>query len=287
LANKEATTTRKCKFFDAYNGNKEGKSLRSITSENNISEGCGRKWLKQREIIGSLAQRSTRGRSTKLGQRSKVTKSMCKMLVDPVKNPVRKAQYEAQIQYHNLPVQQHQLRRKLKEYTNRGQKYKCAFVKKVPSGKNMDERQDYSAKHEAKPLHRFWDHIFFTDKVHIDPSSLAIDRILRERGHRYDDENIQWRGQKKGVKFHIAASINWYYKQPELEFYNDEKDHIEQPLMPPKPRRRPKSDTDAECPHPVEVKVKGNTMTQKYYIERHLPIYCEAVKNGAHRDSLQ
>ena len=33
----------------------------------------------------------------------------------------------------------------------------------------------------------------------------------------------------------------------------------------------------------MEVKVKGNTITQKYYIDRLLPIYCQAIKDQAKR----
>jgi hypothetical protein len=40
----------------------------------------------------------------KLGRKSKVTKSMCQMLVDPTRNPVRDQHYNAQIEFHNLPV---------------------------------------------------------------------------------------------------------------------------------------------------------------------------------------
>lgn len=38
---------------------------------------------------------------------------------------------------------------------------------------------------------------------------------------------------------------------------------------------------EAGKPHEVEVKVKGNAMTQKYYTERLLPIYCQAIKDQA------
>lgn len=34
---------------------------------------------------------------------------------------------------------------------------------------------------------------------------------------------------------------------------------------------------EAQKPHKVEVKVQGNAMTQKYYVERLLPIYCDAI----------
>ncbi|MCJ1359774.1 MAG: Nitrogen permease regulator 2 [Icmadophila ericetorum] len=60
--------------------------------------------------------------------------------------------------------------------------------------------------------------------------------------------------------------------------------------MPPKPRRRPKTETDEDYhrrliewealkPHDVEVKVKGNGMTQRYYVERLLPVYVAAIES--------
>jgi transposase len=103
------------------------------------TEGTGRLWVKQRENMGSLAYRSLRKRSTNLGRPSKVTKSMCQMLVDPERNPVRDQLYEAQIEFHGIPVKKRQLQRKLKEHTNGGQRYKCAFVKKTISDKNKNE----------------------------------------------------------------------------------------------------------------------------------------------------
>ena len=44
----------------------------------------------------------------------------------------------------------------------------------------------------------------------------------------------------------MAGWVNWYGKADKLEFYNDEEDYIDQPPMPPKPRRRPKTETDVE-----------------------------------------
>ena len=36
---------------------------------------------------------------------------------------------------------------------------------------------------------------------------------------------------------------------------------------------------EAGKPHDIEVKVKGNAMTQKYYINRLLPIYIQAIES--------
>ena len=75
-----------------------------------------------------------------------------------------------------------------------------------------------------------------------------------------------------------------------MEFYNDEEDTTEHPPYPSKPQRRPKTDTEeeyhcrvqeweADKPYEVKVTVKGNVMTQKYYVEHLLPIYCQAIES--------
>ena len=86
-----------------------------------------------------------------------------------------------------------------------------------------------------KGIDDFWQFHFFTDEAHIDPSSQAQGNILREQGTRYATENIQERGEKIGVKLHIAAWINWHEKAPKLEFYNDEEEHVQRPQRPRKP----------------------------------------------------
>lgn len=137
-------------------------------------------------------------------------------------------------------------------------------------------------------LFGFFDYIVYTDEAHVDPTSQAQGRVTREQGTRDNPENIEERPPLKGVRFHIAAWISWWGKAEKLEFYNDEEDKVEQPPYPPKPRRRPKTETEAEYyrriqeweagkPHEVEMHPKGNAMTQKYYVERLLPIYCQAI----------
>ncbi|KUJ23971.1 uncharacterized protein LY89DRAFT_744561 [Mollisia scopiformis] len=159
------------RFFTAYDKEISFKSLRQIAKDESTTESTARRWLKQRENMGILAYRHTRGRSGKLGKPSKVTKAMCKKLVDPARNPVRNQPYEAQIAYHKIPCKKRHLQHKLKEYTNGGQFYKCAFVKKEISARNKDERVAYAHKHKDKTMEDFWSYIFFTDEAHIDPSA--------------------------------------------------------------------------------------------------------------------
>ena len=214
---------------------------------------------------------------------------MCKALVS-LSNPVRKQPYDTQIAYHKLPVKRRQLQRKIKEHTKGGGWYLCAYIEKVISDNNHAERAAYGDKHIYKPLFGFFDHIVFTDEAHIDPTSQAQWKVLREQGTRDLPENIEERPPLKGVRFHIAAWISWWGKSDKLLFYNDEEDKIELPPYPSKPRRRPTTETEEEYrarvqeweagkPHEREVTVEGNTMTQKYYVEKLLPIYCNAVKS--------
>jgi hypothetical protein len=84
---------------------------------------------------------------------------------------------------------------------------RSAFRKKEISETNKTERVVYRHKYKDKPVEDFWSYIFFTDEAHIDPSAQQAPWILCELGKRYDDKNIVERGEKKGVKFQVAAWI--------------------------------------------------------------------------------
>ncbi|PQE27819.1 phosphoribosylformylglycinamidine cyclo-ligase protein [Rutstroemia sp. NJR-2017a WRK4] len=255
LHGKEATTTRKGRFFDVLARDYGTKSLCRISAVYGISEGCGRKWIKQWKEKGNLARKRSRLESKVLGYKSRVSKEIYKMLVSPSRNPLRKHPYEAQIEYFKIPIQKRQLQRKLREYTRGGARYKCAFIKKVISPKNREDRVLYRTLYLYDPACGFFDHIVFTNEVYIDPTS-------------------QIQGK--------------WAKAEKLEFYNDEEDKVEAPPYPRKPRRRPKTESEEEYHrrlqeweagklHEQEIKVKDNSITQKYYMERLLPIYCDTM----------
>ena len=81
LAGKEATTQRKCKFFDALAHYGGSQSLRSISKEYGIVESTARYWKKQQSELGSPAKKPTWQRSSIRSGKSKDTKAVCKMLV--------------------------------------------------------------------------------------------------------------------------------------------------------------------------------------------------------------
>ena len=156
-------------------------------------------------------------------------------------------------------------------------------------------RVKYGEEHQHKTVDDFWQYVFFTDEAHIDPSSTSQGCILREQGTRYDTANIQERGEKIGVKLHIAALINWHEKVDKLEFYNNEEEHVERPRRPAKPRTKKYEseegfqnrlrEWEALLPHEQVVKPKGDAMTQKYYTERLLPVYTHAIYKARLRDT--
>jgi transposase len=198
-------SVKKTRFFQAYDRKGPGESCRSISKEFGINHTTGSRWLQERETFGSPAYRTKRKKSMKLGRRSKISKETCRMLVSPSRNPVRDQTLEAQIAYHDLPVKRRQLTRKLNEYTNEGQIYKMAYIKKDISHKNEKERTDYGNDHQDKTIDDFWQYIIFLDEAHYDPSSTIQGSILRKQGHRYDTENIQQRGKKKGNKLYFVV----------------------------------------------------------------------------------
>ena len=137
----------------------------------------------------------------------------------------------------------------------------------------------------------FWCDVHFTDEAHIDPSSVFNQTILREEGTRYEPENLQEVPKSEGVKLHVAASVSWFHKGP-IKFYNDENDPPEMPVPKPRKPRHGKNETEEEYRQSdrykaqeasipdVEVKPKGNSMTQKYYTENILPHHIQSIEEA-------
>ena len=215
------TTRRRTRFFDAWDSREPGTSLRQFCTVHQPDLGTASRWLHQRDVLGSPAYHRTRRLSNKLGRRPIVSEEQCKMLVSPSRNPVRDQAYEAQIEHHQLGCKKRSLQARLKKCTKGGQRYKMAYVKKKLSSQNRILRTNYGREHKHKSIHDFWQYIYFTDEAHIDPSSQAQGYILREQGTRTDTENIQERGEKTGVKLHIAAWVNWHEKSEKLFFYHE------------------------------------------------------------------
>src|SRR5687767_14981854 len=80
----EFDTPQRARFYHAYDSQKNTKSLASICKQDdvNIKPPTARRWLKEREILGSPANRRTRNRSDKLGRPYTLPESFIDAILD-------------------------------------------------------------------------------------------------------------------------------------------------------------------------------------------------------------
>lgn len=310
IEGKEADTTKRTRFYDAFDTKVTGQSLRALCKHHHIGESTGRYWLRQRQILGSPAYRHTRQLSTHLGQPLKVTDAQLRRLLDDKTNPVRDEPLSVQIAHHNLNISERQLQNRLRAF--HAQMYKAVYVRDELSQRVKDLRQAYGQKHKNQTIDSYWKSIVFTDEFHLDPSQQRAPQILRREGTRNELQNIATRPPKTGIILHCAGWVNWYAKCEKLEFYNDEAvQHVVEEAQEAaeevaketantatskattaQPRRRPTTESETEyqdrlrqwktavTPRAPQINAKpvGNSMTQAYYTERLLPVYISAIQ---------
>jgi hypothetical protein len=299
LNGKEADTIRKSRFFEAYDRRGPNETISQIGHQFGLETPTSKKYLKARKDYGTAAYRRTRPRSTKLGRRPKVSDERIRMLVDHTQNPVRHLPLDRQIAHHQLGISVRTLQRRLRQVTRNAQMFKPVIINKKISTRNKGKREEYGQEHQEKTVDNFWRFVFFTDEAHINPNKQSSGRLLREEGTRYNDENIvEVPDQDAATSFHMAGWCNWEEKCEELIFYNDEVplQHQVQADRPPKPRRskyhmpgeyeRLIEEWEAAFPPPVEVKTKGNSMNEKYYVDKILPVYIEAIQTFQWQDPM-
>jgi hypothetical protein len=111
------TTRHRVRFYDAWDEQEPGTSLRQFCDSHEPDLSTASRWLRQRNTFGSPAYHRTRKLSQKLGRHSAVSEEQCKMLVSPTRNLVRDQALEAQIEYHNLGIKRRALTTRLKGCT--------------------------------------------------------------------------------------------------------------------------------------------------------------------------
>ena len=134
----QANTPQKSAFYGAWDARESGETLKSICDATDTTTPPARRWLHQREILGSPAYRRTRKLSNHLEKPSYVSDETCKKLVSPSRNPVRDQLYEAQIAHHDLPVKKRQLQNRLRQATKGARRYKQAYIQKKISAKTVN-----------------------------------------------------------------------------------------------------------------------------------------------------
>ena len=287
----EASTVTKNRFYHAIDTRGQ-KPQFQVIEEENVPRRTAYSWLKQRKDLGSPSKRRTRKLSDRLDRKPALDSSSIPLLLS-TENPVRNQRYEAQIAHFDLPITVRGLQNHLQTHTNGVQLYKQEKIKKL-SDRNRETRVQYGQEHKDHTIENYWQFVHFTDEKHVDPGQAQRRRILREPGTRYNDENLQETPDFQGVKLHLATSVSWHHKG-ELQWYNDEKDAPKlftksKAYKEPKPRKnmyesvkeydRRVLDWEAKLPHSIEVKPKGNAMTQLYYTKRLLPYYLEQIQEA-------
>jgi len=93
----EYTTTKRCRFFDAWDSKESDVGVGQICRklDFNLPPSTARYWLRQRDIQGSQAARRTRKQSTRMGRPSKVSASDLQRLTNQ-EDPIHKEPYEIQ-----------------------------------------------------------------------------------------------------------------------------------------------------------------------------------------------
>lgn len=185
LHRKKWTTPKKTRFFAILDAQEAPQNLSAAARLVEIPQQTVYRWQQQRYILGSPANHRTRQRSSKLERPNSISIEQVKEFVDPVKNPLRDQQYEAQIEYFQLETTKRTLRNQLSKHTKNAQRFKAAYIHKQISVKNRRLRQNHR-KHYARATidseYQFW---VACDEAHIDPSSQQARYILREEGTRY------------------------------------------------------------------------------------------------------
>ena len=86
---REAITTKKTRFFNAWDERLPNKGLNAFYKRKTIPPSLAHRWLREQQVIGSPTYRRSRRRSIKLGRPFNIPKEQLRILVSPSKNPVR------------------------------------------------------------------------------------------------------------------------------------------------------------------------------------------------------
>jgi hypothetical protein len=285
---KEYTTPRRSRFFLAYDKAIPATSFASICrrAEIDIPPSTGRRWIKERETIGSPAIRRTRRLSSKLGQPRRISSPILSSLLDP-KNPLHSCSYAEQAQ--QLPiehsVQSKTLQQNLSKRLN-ARKYKRPRTPGIRLA-NKPIRVRFGNLHKGKSLDRYWRWIYFTDEVHMNSKELSDRPIyeLRTAGSQTRFENMQETEMSDlNVTLHISAGIS-YFGKGHFKFYSDPVEPaLKRIYKPSKPRQssvetfeqyqeavRAFEAAKNEAKIDTSMRIKGNSMTQLFYTKHILP----------------
>jgi transposase len=276
-------TLTRVRFYKAFDSQSQVKSLRQICKDENIPSTTGRRWIRQRQELGEIANRRTRRASKKKLGRPKVLEDS---QLERIASEYREAPYDAIVDKENIPLTSHSLQQNFSTRLN-SRRYRKPRTNAI-SHRNEELRIRYGNAHKAKTITGWWQYIYFTDEVHFNSQELSTrtSYILRSPSSQDRLSNLQESNSSSlNVTIRVSAGISHNHKGP-LLFYNDPADPASPRAYKRRRPRRGKHQTDQNYANEVaeydawlasqaasedKKKPKGNSMTLELYANEVLP----------------
>ncbi len=280
----EHTTPQKVRFFTFYDTEKC--TIAEAAREAGVLRSTASRWIKKRQDLGDAAIRRTRPLSTTLGRPSNVDTAHLHALLEP-DHPSHYLKYDVMAEKENIPLTGRSLRRQFARIGAR--KFRTPTVKPI-SSTNKTKRRQYCGARCRKTVTDYWKFVYFTDEAHFRTRDLSArdEYDLRKPNGQRRLERLQELKPSIDITVHVAAGISYNQKGVFL-FYNDPNEPGPKQYTY-KPRRPRKSSVqtqeeyeqdvrewEASQPPQVDIKPKGNSMTQKFYTENVLPHHIKHI----------
>jgi hypothetical protein len=280
----EYDTIKRSRFFNAFDSKENNVGVAGLckTLDFNLPPSTARRWLKERDSLGSPGLRRTRKLAARLGRKSKVSEADLEKVTNQ-EDPLHEEPYSEQAK----TLDGRPSARTLQHHATQAgaRRFKKRYTTEI-SKKNKPIRVEYGEKHEKATLTGFWSWIWFTDEVHLQSIKLQneAEYELRFPGQQASLKETKTSGLD--VTIHCAAGVSYNYKGP-LIFYKDPKEPTEKTYKPRKPR---KTMYQTQQQHEEEVEAwkkaqpegevipKGNAMSQEFYAKEVLPKHIEVIK---------
>jgi hypothetical protein len=162
---------------------------------------------------------------------------------------------------------------------------------KAISKQNKIKRVACAQERCEETVDGFWGYIYFTDEAHFVSKELAAkdEYAIRKPNTERRNEELQEVQPSINVTVHVAGGISYNHKGVFL-FYNDPRDPVEKPLVDKRTRPRKRvaetpvefqarlTEWESTLPPEIDVKPKGNSITQQFYKDSILPHHIRHVK---------
>lgn len=299
---KEKDTPTRTRFFHAFDNKENGVGMAKICKRDDIgiSPACGRKWIKQREVLGEKAMKRTRKRSNCLGRRRKLNVQDVQPIADS-SHPSHYRAYPEMIEKECWDVTTRTVQRVAHEiHASRRPKGKTKAISK----KNKEIRRSWGESRRSRTIRHYWQFVYFTDEVHFNSIELShkTQYAFRQDGieERLEDLVEEEQGTLD-VTLHYAGGINYNGKGVFMSYNDPAEPAISKPRKPAKPRKSKYETSEAfeerlkqfvaEQPHDIVIQTKGNSMTQEFYtnhvLNHHIEFCQELKKRLRHEIYLQ